>query len=51
MNRIGSLLVLHNLRPHVIIGGRDWARWWEHHCEQVPPVGRRHSSCPAERHP
>jgi len=35
-NRIGALLVLHNLRPHVIIGGRDWGRWWEHHCEQVP---------------
>src|SRR5438093_5574351 len=28
-NRIGSLLVLHNLRPRLIIGGRDWARWWE----------------------
>ncbi|WP_345944813.1 transposase [Variovorax sp. dw_954] len=39
-NRIGSLLVLHNLRPHVIIGGRDWARWWERNCEQVPPVLR-----------
>src|SRR5438445_1087021 len=25
-NRIGSLLVLHNLRPHLIIGGRDWGR-------------------------
>jgi transposase len=25
-NRIGSLLVLHNLRPRVRIGGRDWAR-------------------------
>jgi transposase len=24
-NRIGSLLVLHNLRPRIIIGGRDWA--------------------------
>jgi len=22
-NRISSLLVLHNLRPHIIIGGRD----------------------------
>jgi transposase len=40
MNRIGSLLVLHNLRPHVTIGGRDWARWWERTCEQVPPVLR-----------
>ena len=39
-NRISSLLVLHNLRPHVIIGGRDWARWWERNCEQVPPVLR-----------
>lgn len=28
-NRIGSLLLLHNLRPNVIVGGRDWARWWE----------------------
>ena len=24
-NRIGSLLVLHNLRPRIIIGGREWA--------------------------
>lgn len=39
-NRIGSLLVLHNLRPRLIIGGRDWARWWERHGEQVPPVLR-----------
>jgi transposase len=35
-NRIGSLLVLHNLRvPR--IGGRDWGRWWPSHREQVPP--------------
>jgi transposase len=27
-NRISSLLVLHNLRPHIVIGGRDWACWW-----------------------
>lgn len=39
-NRISSLLVLHNLRPHVIIGGRDWGRWWERHCGQVPPALR-----------
>jgi transposase len=39
-NRIGSLLVLHNLRPHLIIGGRDWAAWWARHGEQVPPVLR-----------
>jgi hypothetical protein len=31
MNRIRSLLVLHNLRPQVIIGGRDWA-----HCQRRP---------------
>lgn len=39
-NRISSLLVLHNLRPGIIIGGRDWARWWDHHCEQVPSALR-----------
>ena len=39
-NRISSLLVLHNLRPSVVIGGRDWARWWERHCQQVPPALR-----------
>jgi len=39
-NRIGSLLVLHNLRPKIIIGGRDWAAWWDTHCEQVPPMLR-----------
>jgi transposase len=39
-NRIGSLLVLHNLRPHIVIGGRDWAAWWEHHGPQVPPLLR-----------
>lgn len=39
-NRIGSLLVLHNLRAHIIIGGRDWAAWWEHHGTQVPPLLR-----------
>ena len=38
MNRIGALLVLHNLRPHVVIGGRDWPAWWSRHGEQVPPV-------------
>jgi transposase len=39
-NRIGSLLVLHNLRPHVTIGGRDWPAWWARHGTQVPPVLR-----------
>ena len=39
-NRIGSLLVLHNLRAHIIIGGRDWAAWWERHGTQVPPLLR-----------
>ncbi|MDP3612800.1 MAG: transposase, partial [Rubrivivax sp.] len=29
-------LVLHNLRPHIVIGGRDWAGWWEAHGTQVP---------------
>jgi transposase len=39
-NRISSLLVLHNLRPGIVIGGRDWARWWEVHEQQVPPLLR-----------
>jgi transposase len=39
-NRIGSLLVLHNLRPHTVIGGRDWARWWNAHGTQVPAALR-----------
>ncbi len=38
-NRIGSLLVLHNLRVSHI-GGREWAPWWTQHSEQVPPVLR-----------
>ena len=25
MNRIGSSLVLHDLRPNVVMGGRDWS--------------------------
>jgi transposase len=49
-NRIGSLLVLHNLRPQDIIGGRDWARWWERHCEQVPPVLRAEIAESGARH-
>jgi transposase len=36
-NRISSLLVLHNLRPSIVIGGRDWPRWWQQHHEQVGP--------------
>jgi hypothetical protein len=40
MNRIRSLLVLHNLRVPVIVGGRDWAAWWERDREHVPPVLR-----------
>jgi transposase len=39
-NRIGSLLVLHNLRAHIVIGGRHWAAWWERHSTQVPPLLR-----------
>jgi transposase len=39
-NRISSLLVLHNLRAHIIIDGRDWSAWWEHHGTQVPPLLR-----------
>jgi len=39
-NRISSLLVLHNLRPRIVIGGRDWPGWWNSHREQVPPTLR-----------
>jgi len=39
-NRISSLLVLHNLRPRIVIGGRDWPVWWNAHREQVPPTLR-----------
>ena len=39
-NRISSLLVLHNLRPRIVIGGRDWLAWWSEHREQVPPILR-----------
>jgi len=35
-NRVGALLVLHNLRPRIVIGGRDWVAWWATHREQVP---------------
>ena len=36
-NRISSLLVLHNLRPRIIVGGRNRASWWDVHGLQVPP--------------
>jgi transposase len=38
-NRIGALLVLHNLRMRRI-GGRDWVPWWNVHRQQVPPAQR-----------
>ena len=38
--RIQALLVLHNLRPKIVIGGRDWAKWWDLHGSQVPPILR-----------
>jgi transposase len=39
-NRITSLLVLHNVRTRVTIGGRDWPAWWQQHRELVPPALR-----------
>ncbi|MEX3633796.1 hypothetical protein [Paraburkholderia sp. BR14320] len=44
MNRIRSLLVLHNVRPQVIIGGRDWARWWANHRSRCRPSYAARSS-------
>ncbi len=38
-NRIGSLLVMHNLRPGRI-GGRTWQVWWDSHRLQLPPLLR-----------
>ncbi|HEU5100779.1 MAG TPA: IS110 family transposase [Roseiflexaceae bacterium] len=38
-NRVGSLLVLHNLRAQHV-GGRDWPRWWDSHAAQVPAALR-----------
>jgi transposase len=37
INRIGSLLVMHNLRPGRI-GGRAWGKWWNEHAQDVPPA-------------
>ena len=48
-NRIGSLLVLHNLRPGIAIGGRDWAKWWASHRDQVPTLLRAELERECER--
>jgi len=48
-NRIGSLLVLHNLRPAIVIGGRDWPGWWNAHREQVPALLRAELERECER--
>ena len=39
VNRIGSLLVLHNLRAGNV-AARGWTQWWKQHCEQVPQLLR-----------
>ncbi|MEX3968691.1 IS110 family transposase [Paraburkholderia sp. EG286B] len=39
INRIRSLLVLHNLRVERV-GGRNWARWWAEHAQQLLPALR-----------
>jgi transposase len=36
-NRIRALLVLHNVRPDVIIAGRDWPTWWHKCRERIAP--------------
>ena len=48
-NRISSLLVLHNLRPGIVIGGRDWAKWWVAHRDQVPTLLRAELERECER--
>jgi transposase len=37
INRIRALLVLHNVRPDVVIAGRDWPAWWQKHGEPIAP--------------
>jgi transposase len=48
-NRIGSLLVLHNLRRGIVIGGRDWPGWWDAHRDQVPTLLRAELERKCER--
>jgi transposase len=36
-NRVGSLLVLHNLRSGLAVSSRAWTSWWHDHRELVPP--------------
>ena len=37
INRIRALLVLHTLRPDVIIAGRAWQAWWQEYSGQIGP--------------
>ena len=39
LNRIGSLLVMHNLRAGRV-GGRAWGKWWSEHAPEVAPALR-----------
>jgi transposase len=48
-NRISALLVLHNLRPGVVVGGREWPRWWRDHRDQVPTLLRSELERECER--
>jgi transposase len=38
-NRVGSLLVLHNVRVKSV-GGRGWQRWWDAHAQRLPGAVR-----------
>lgn len=48
INRIRSLLVLHNLRVDRV-GGRNWARWWAEHALQLLPSLRAEIERECER--
>ena len=37
INRIRALLVLHNVRPEIVLAGRDWPAWWQKNSEQIAP--------------
>ena len=43
-NRISSLLVLHNLRPRIVIGGRDWPACGTSIASRCHPLCARSSS-------
>jgi transposase len=48
INRIRSLLVMHNVRVKYV-GGRLWQRWWTGHAGELPPCVRAEIERESER--